>query len=287
MDSKLKPQLNNNLIKTKQSSGRFSQLLANENFQAFALFLLSLGLFLLFWEWGAKAKIFAKGMPPASLTLKEFWWWVTHPFFNNGPNDLGIGWNLLISLRRVAIGYILASLIAIPLGIIIGMSKLAAKVFNPYVQLLKPISPLAWLPLGLYLFRDSEKTGVFIILISSIWPTLVNTAFGVANVNPDYLDVSKTLGASRWQTIFKIIIPAALPNIISGLRISMGIAWLVIVAAEMLLGTGLGYFIWNEWNNLYIPNIIVAILIIGIIGLLLDQIFAFLENLVSFGKKIS
>lgn len=141
--------------------------------------------------------------------------------------------------------------------------------------------------MGLYLFRDSEKTGIFIILISSIWPTLVNTAFGVSKVNSDYLDVAKTLGASKWRTIFKVIIPAALPNIISGLRISMGISWLVIVAAEMLLGTGLGYFIWSEWNNLYLPNIIVAIIIIGLVGLLLDQIFAYLEKMVSFGKESS
>lgn len=262
-----------------------SKLLDNENVQALLLFLLSLGIFLLFWEVGANMKLFAKGMPPASLTIKELWYWVTHPFYDNGPNDLGIGWNLLISLRRVAIGYTLASVIAVPLGILVGMSQVAFKAFNPYFQLLKPVSPLAWLPLGLYIFRDSEMTGIFIITIASIWPTLTNTAFGVANVDPSYLNVSKTLGASRWRTIFKVIIPAALPNIISGLRISMGISWLVIVAAEMLLGTGLGYFIWNEWNNLYIPNILVAIFIIGIVGIILDQIFAYLEKLVSFGKS--
>ncbi|MGF1541197.1 MAG: nitrate ABC transporter permease [Pleurocapsa sp.] len=266
------------------NSKKDNKLMNNDNVQAFLLFLLSLGIFLLFWEFGAKMNWFAKGMPTASLTIEELWYWVTHPFYDNGPNDLGIGWNLLISLRRVAIGYTLASLIAVPLGILVGISKVAFKAFNPYFQLLKPVSPLAWLPLGLYLFRDSELTGIFIITIASIWPTLTNTAFGVANVNPDYLDVSKTLGASRWRTIFKVIIPAALPNIISGLRISMGISWLVIVAAEMLLGTGLGYFIWNEWNNLYIPNILVAIFIIGIVGIILDQIFAYLEKLVSFGK---
>lgn len=257
----------------------------NESVQAVALFFISLILFLVFWEVGANMNLFAKGMPTASATLKELWWWTTNPFFDNGPNDLGIGWNLLISLRRVAIGYTLASIIAVPLGILIGISPVAYKAFNPYVQLLKPVSPLAWLPLGLYIFRDSEKTGVFIILISSIWPTLINTAFGVANVNPEYLDVSKTLGASRLRTIFKVIIPAALPNIVSGLRISMGISWLVIVAAEMLLGTGLGYFIWNEWNNLYIPNILVAIFIIGLTGLILDSIFAALEKYVAFGRK--
>lgn len=262
-----------------------NKFLENENVKALLLFLLSLGIFLLFWEIGAKMKWFTKGMPTASLTIEELWYWVTHPFYNNGPNDLGIGWNLLISLRRVAIGYTIASVIAVPLGILVGISKVAFKAFNPYFQLLKPVSPLAWLPIGLYLFRDSELTGIFIIAIASIWPTLNNTAFGVANVDSSYLDVSRTLGASRWRTIFKVIIPAALPNIISGLRISMGIAWLVIVAAEMLLGTGLGYFIWNEWNNLYIPNILVTIFIIGIVGIILDQIFAYLEKLVSFGKK--
>jgi len=257
----------------------------NENLRAVGLFIVSLVVFLAVWEIGARMELFAKGMPTASKTIEEFWWWVTNPFFNNGPNDLGIGWNLLISLRRVAIGYIMASLVAVPLGILIGMSPIAQKGFNPYIQLLKPVSPLAWLPLGLYIFRDSEKTGVFIIFISSIWPTLINTAFGVANVNQEYLDVTRTLGASRLRTIFKVIIPAALPNIVSGLRISMGIAWLVIVAAEMLLGTGLGYFIWNEWNNLYIPNILVAIFIIGIVGLILDSIFAAFEKFVEFGRK--
>ncbi|MDJ0705636.1 MAG: nitrate ABC transporter permease [Leptolyngbyaceae cyanobacterium MO_188.B28] len=264
--------------------GRESPFL-NQNMRAFWLFLLSLGIFLLAWEMGARSGLFAKGMPTASKTLEEFWWWITHPFFDNGPNDLGIGWNLLISLRRVAIGYILASLVAVPLGILIGISPVAYKAFNPYVQLLKPVSPLAWLPLGLYILRDSEQTGVFIIFISSIWPTLINTAFGVANVDKDYLDVANTLGASKLRTIVKVIIPAALPNIVSGLRISMGIAWLVIVAAEMLLGTGLGYFIWNEWNNLYIPNILVAIFIIGLVGLLLDSLFAALEKFVAFGRN--
>ena len=264
--------------------GRESPFL-NQNMRAFWLFLLSLGIFLLAWEMGARSGLFAKGMPTASKTLEEFWWWITHPFFDNGPNDLGIGWNLLISLRRVAIGYILASLVAVPLGILIGISPVAYKAFNPYVQLLKPVSPLAWLPLGLYILRDSEQTGVFIIFISSIWPTLINTAFGVANVDKDYLDVANTIGASKLRTIVKVIIPAALPNIVSGLRISMGIAWLVIVAAEMLLGTGLGYFIWNEWNNLYIPNILVAIFIIGLVGLLLDSLFAALEKFVAFGRN--
>ncbi|MEM8603026.1 MAG: nitrate ABC transporter permease [Cyanobacteria bacterium P01_H01_bin.121] len=257
----------------------------NENTKAIALFVISLVIVLGVWELGARLEWFAQGVPTASKTIEELIWWVSHPFFNNGPNDLGIGWNLLISLRRVAIGYIAASIIAVPLGILIGISPVAYKAFNPYVQLLKPVSPLAWLPIGLYIFRDSEQTGVFIILISSIWPTLINTAFGVANVSQEYLNVAKTLGSSRLRTIVKVVIPAALPSIVAGLRISMGIAWLVIVAAEMLLGTGLGYFIWNEWNNLYIPNILVTIFIIGIVGLILDNIFAALEKFVAFGQK--
>ncbi len=274
-------------LSTHQSPKASTKPGLSENVQAILISLLFLGLFLVFWEVGANAKIFAKGMPNATDTLGELWFWISDPFFDNGPNDLGIGWNLLTSLRRVAIGYTLASIIAVPLGILLGMSRVAAKAFNPYVQLLKPVSPLAWLPLGLYIFRNSENTGVFIILISSIWPTLVNTVFGVANVSPEYLDVSKTLGASKLRTVFKVIIPAALPNIIAGLRISMGIAWLVIVAAEMLLGSGLGYFVWNEWNNLSISNILVAIFIIGLVGIVLDQIFAYLEKLVSFGRQAS
>lgn len=269
----------------KMKARHRQELWKNESYQAFFLFIASLIVFLGVWEFTASAGLLTKGMPTASKTIQELFWWITNPFFDNGPNDLGIGWNLLISLRRVAIGYIAASLIAVPLGVLIGISPIARKAFNPYVQLLKPVSPLAWLPLGLYIFRDSENTGVFIILISSIWPTLINTTFGVANISPEYLDVSKTLGTSKLKTIFKIIIPAALPNIVAGLRISMGIAWLVIVAAEMLLGTGLGYFIWNEWNNLYLPNILVAIFIIGLVGLALDSIFAALEKVVSFGRQ--
>jgi nitrate/nitrite transport system permease protein len=272
-------------LQTSRYSRPKESFFQNENVLAFLLFIGSLIGFLSLWELGARMEIFAKGVPTATKTIQELWWWITNPFFNNGPNDLGLGWNLLISLRRVAIGYIAASLVAVPLGILIGISPIARKAFNPFIQLLKPISPLAWIPLGLYILRNSEQTGVFIIFISSIWPTLINTSFGVANVNKEYLDVSKTLGASRFRTIFKVIIPAALPNILSGLRISMGIAWLVIVAAEMLLGTGLGYFIWNEWNNLYLPNILVAIFIIGLVGLMLDSCFAAVEKLVAFGRK--
>jgi nitrate/nitrite transport system permease protein len=185
----------------------------------------------------------------------------------------------------VAIGFTVGSLVAIPAGVLMGLSRIAYMAMNPYVQLLKPVSPLAWLPLGLGLLQDSEATAIFVIAITSIWPTLINTQFGVSNVNPDYLDVARTLGASRWRTIFKVILPAAAPNIVSGLRISIGIAWLVIVAAEILVGgTGVGYFVWNEWNNLSITSIITAIVTIGLVGIVLDRAFALLQTFVSFGK---
>lgn len=224
-------------------------------------------------------------MPSASQTIKDFWTWIADPFFDYGPNDKGIGLLLLTSLRRVAIGFLIGSAIAIPLGIITGLSPVISKAIDPFIQILRPVSPLAWLPLGLALMRDSEKTALFVIAITSIWPTLINTRFGVSNVDPAYLNVARTLGASRWRTITKVILPAAAPSIVSGLRISLGIAWLVIVAAEILLSGGIGYFVWNEWNNLKVTSIITAILVIGLVGLLLDRLFGLLQTWVSFGQR--
>ncbi|WP_315858743.1 ABC transporter permease [Cyanobium sp. CH-040] len=233
---------------------------------------------LLIWQILATQGVLGKNFPGSVKTLEELVWWLSDPFFNNGPNDLGIGTNLLISLRRVLIGYGLAVVVAVPLGLVMGISRIADASLNPFVQLLKPVSPLAWLPIGLFIFRDSELTGVFVIFISSIWPTLINTAFGVSSINPDFLRVSRSLGASQLRTIHKVVLPAVMPNILAGMRISMGTAWLVIVAAEMLLGSGIGYFIWNEWNNLSLPNIFVAIIVIGFAGLLLDQVFGWLQK---------
>jgi nitrate/nitrite transport system permease protein len=262
--------------------------LQNKNLQALLAFLASLAVFLLLWELGTRLGLFAKLMPPASQTMVDLWGWISDPFYDFGPNDKGIGWQLLFSLRRVSLGFILGSLIAIPVGIAVGLSEVASKAIDPYVQLFKPVSPLAWLPLGLGILQNSELTAVFVIAISSIWPTLINTKFGISNVSEDYLDVAKTLGASPRRTLFKVILPAAAPNIVSGLRISMGISWLVIVAAEMLVGgTGLGYFVWNEWNNLSITSIITAIIVIGIVGIILDQLFGILQTFVSFGKQSS
>ena len=205
------------------------------------------------------------------------------PFYDNGPNDKGIAIQLGHSLLRVGLGFGLAALLAIPLGFLIGMSPMLYRALDPFIQVLKPISPLAWMPLALYTIKDSSISGIFVIFICSVWPMLINTAFGVAGVRREWLNVAKTLEVSRLRLAFEVILPAAAPTILTGMRISMGIAWLVIVAAEMLVGgTGIGYFVWNEWNNLSLTNVIFAILMIGIVGMLLDLLFARAQKAISY-----
>ena len=205
------------------------------------------------------------------------------PFYDNGPNDKGIGIQLGHSLLRVALGFGIAALVAVPLGFAIGMSPLLHRALDPFIQVLKPISPLAWMPLALYTIKDSSISGVFVIFICSVWPMLINTAFGVAGVRREWLNVAKTLEVKPLRKAFEVILPAAAPTILTGMRISMGIAWLVIVAAEMLVGgTGIGYFVWNEWNNLSLTNVIFAILVIGVVGMLLDLMFARLQKAVTY-----
>jgi nitrate/nitrite transport system permease protein len=206
-----------------------------------------------------------------------------HPFYDNGPNDKGIGIQLAYSIGRVGAGYLLAVAIAIPVGFLIGMSPLLSRALDPFIQILKPISPLAWMPLALYTIKDSGLSAIFVIFICSLWPMLINTAFGVGAVRKEWLNVARTLEVGPLRRAFTIILPAAAPTIVTGMRISIGIAWLVIVAAEMLVGgTGIGYFVWNEWNNLSITSVITAILIIGLVGMLLDQLLARLIRLVTF-----
>ena len=169
----------------------------------------------------------------------------------------------------------LAVLVAIPIGFLIGMSPLMSRALDPFIQVLKPISPLAWMPLALYTIKDSGLSAIFVIFICSLWPMLINTAFGVAAVRKEWLNVARTLEVGTFRRAFTVILPAAAPTILTGMRISIGIAWLVIVAAEMLVGgTGIGYFVWNEWNNLSITNVIIAILLIGLVGMVLDQMLA-------------
>ncbi|MBS1217521.1 MAG: ntrB [Proteobacteria bacterium] len=205
------------------------------------------------------------------------------PFYDRGPNDKGIGIQLGYSVARVLVGYLLAALVAIPVGFLIGMSPTVYRALDPYIQVLKPISPLAWMPLALFTLKDSSISAIFVIFICSLWPMLINTAFGVASVRREWLNVARTLEVGALRTAFRVILPAAAPTIMTGMRISIGIAWLVIVAAEMLVGgTGIGYFVWNEWNNLSITNILTAILAIGLVGMLLDLMLAKLTRLVTF-----
>ena len=222
-------------------------------------------------------------LPTPGDVGEKLWGHVSDPFYDRGTNDKGIGIQLGYSIFRVLVGFGLAALVAIPLGFVIGMSPLLYKALDPFIQILKPVSPLAWMPLALYTIQDSDTSAIFVIFICSIWPMLVNTAFGVAGVRRDWLNVAKTLEVSSLRTAFQVILPAAAPTIMTGMRISVGIAWLVIVAAEMLVGgTGIGYFVWNEWNNLSIANIISAILFIGLIGMLLDTLLARMARFVSY-----
>jgi len=208
---------------------------------------------------------------------------LSDPFYDAGSNDKGIGIQVAYSLGRVALGFALAALLALPLGFAIGLSPLIHQALNPFIQVLKPISPLAWMPLALYTIKDSTTSSIFVIFICSVWPMLINTAHGVASVRRDWLNVARTLEAGTVRTAFQVILPAAAPVILTGMRISMGIAWLVIVAAEMLVGNlGIGYFVWNEWNNLSLANVIFAILVIGVVGMILDFLFGLAQRAVAY-----
>jgi nitrate/nitrite transport system permease protein len=223
------------------------------------------------------------GVPAPSQVIVKAWEQLSNPFYDAGPNDKGIGIQIGYSIYRVLTGYFLAALVAIPFGFLIGMSQVAYKAFNPFIQVLRPISPLAWMPLALFIIGDSEASAIFVIFICSIWPMLINTAFGVAGVREDWVNVARTHELSAFQTAFRVILPAAAPTIVTGMRISIGIAWLVIVAAEMLVGgTGIGYYVWNEWNNLDLTSVVFSILMIGVVGMLLDSAFGLLQRRVTY-----
>ena len=233
---------------------------------------------------GAQAAVGAKSAFPTPADLgRKLAEHVRDPFYDRGPNDKGIGVQLAYSIARVLLGFGLAALVAVPLGFLIGMSPLVYRALDPFIQVLKPISPLAWMPLALFTLKDSNVSAIFVIFVCSIWPMLINTAFGVASVRREWLNVARTLEVSPLRKALGVILPAAAPTIMTGMRISVGIAWLVIVAAEMLVGgTGIGYFVWNEWNNLSIANILSGILAIGLVGMLLDYMFSRLQKAVTY-----
>ncbi|HEX5803977.1 MAG TPA: nitrate ABC transporter permease [Azospira sp.] len=204
------------------------------------------------------------------------------PFYSNGPNDQGIGWNVLSSLQRVGIGFGFAAAIGIPLGFMLGRFATLSAMVNPIISLLRPVSPLAWLPIGLLVFKKADPAATWTIFICSIWPMIMNTAQGVTRVPSDYMNVARVLNLSEWKIFTKILFPAVLPYMLTGIRLSIGTAWLVIVAAEMLTGgVGIGFWVWDEWNNLKVEHIIIAIFVIGIVGLLLEQM------LIAIAKRFS
>ncbi|MES2316009.1 MAG: nitrate ABC transporter permease [Pseudomonadota bacterium] len=230
--------------------------------------LLGIGLLILLWQILSANN---SSFPTPLLTYREAVVMFSDPFYRNGPNDQGIGWNILASLKRVGMGFGLAAMLGIPLGFMIGRFRFLAGMFNPIISLLKPVSPLAWLPIGLLVFKSADPAAIWSIFICSIWPMIINTAAGVQRVPQDYLNVARVLQLSEWKILTRILLPSVLPYMLTGVRLAIGTAWLVIVAAEMLTGgVGIGFWVWDEWNNLNVPHIIIAIVVIGVVGLVLE-----------------
>lgn len=238
--------------------------------------LLGLALFVATWQLVAQSNA---QIPSPAVVLQAALKVFADPFYRNGPNDQGVGWNVLASLARVGLGFGLAALVGIPAGFVIGRFDFANRMAAPVIALLRPVSPLAWLPIGLLVFKLANPAAIWTIFICSLWPMVINTAAGVRQVPQDYLNVAKVLKLSEWKVFTKILFPAVLPHVLTGVRLSVGVAWLVIVAAEMLTGgVGIGFWLWDEWNNLNVANIIIAILVIGVVGLILESLLVALAR---------
>ena len=223
-------------------------------------------------------------LPPPSRVVSETWELIVDPFYDRGGIDKGLFWHVYASLKRVALGYLLASIAGIALGVLVGSSKLATRALDPIFQVLRTIPPLAWLPLSLAAFRDGQPSAIFVIFITAIWPIIINTAVGIRNIPQDYQNVAKVLRLNRGEYFASIMLPAAAPFIFTGLRIGVGLSWLAIVAGEMLIGgVGIGFFIWDSWNSSRISDIILALTYVGFVGLLLDRAIAVLGRIVTRG----
>ena len=231
-----------------------------------------LGLATFLGLWALVARASGQLPDPASTfdaAVKVF----SDPFYRKGPNDQGIGWNVLTSLGRVGLGFGLAALAGIPLGFLLGRFRFLSDMAAPVISLLRPVSPLAWLPIGLLIFKAANPAAIWVIFVCSLWPMIINTAVGVRQVPQDYLNVARVLSLSEWKIFTKVLFPAVLPYMLTGVRLSIGVAWLVIVAAEMLTGgVGIGFWVWDEWNNLNVKHIIIAIFVVGVVGLALEQL---------------
>ncbi|MGZ3310026.1 MAG: nitrate ABC transporter permease, partial [Xanthobacteraceae bacterium] len=227
-------------------------------------------------------------LPAPSKIWSDAYDLIVDPFFVAGPQDIGLGWRVLISLRRVAVGYGLAGVIGILLGTLIGQSVWAMRGLDPIFQVLRTISPLAWLPISLAAFRDSQPSAIFVIFITAVWPIIINTAVGIRNIPQDYRNVAAVLRLNHLEFFYKIMIPSAAPYIFTGLRIGIGLSWLAIVAAEMLTGgVGIGFFIWDAWNSSRLSDIVVALVYIGLVGFVLDRIVAGVATVVTRGTAAS
>ncbi|WP_027997359.1 nitrate ABC transporter permease [Sinorhizobium arboris] len=244
--------------------------------------LATLGFLLLAWQILCSSP--DSSLPAPTRVLEESWELIAHPFYTGQGTDQGLFWHVFASLQRVAFGYAIAAVVGIALGVLVGQSALATRGLDPIFQVLRTVPPLAWLPLSLAAFQDGNPSAIFVIFITAIWPIIINTAVGIRNIPQDYQNVARVLRLNGFEYFAKIMLPAAAPYIFTGLRIGVGLSWLAIVAAEMLIGgVGIGFFIWDAWNSSLISDIIVALIYVGIVGFLLDRLIALTGHAVTRG----
>ena len=248
--------------------------------------LVVIGLLVLIWEMlGSRP---GAALPAPSRVIEDTWELILHPFYDNGGNDVGVAWQLLASLKRVAYGYSLAVVAGVSLGVLVGQSTWALRGLDPLFQVLRTVPPLAWLPISLAGFQDGQPSAIFVIFITSIWPIIINTSIGIRNIPEDYRNVARVIRLNGIEYFMKIMLPAAAPFIFSGLRIGVGLSWLAIIAAEMLIGgVGIGFFIWDAWNSSRISDIILALVYVGLIGFFLDRVVAWIGRAVTRGTTAS
>ncbi|HEX9465837.1 MAG TPA: nitrate ABC transporter permease [Alphaproteobacteria bacterium] len=247
---------------------------------------ITLALILLVWQFLCSQP--GATLPPPTKIVSGSWELISDPFYDRGGLDKGMAWHILASLRRVAMGYALAAVVGVALGVLVGQSTWAMRGLDPIFQVLRTVPPLAWLPLSLAAFRDGQPSAIFVIFITAIWPIIINTSVGVRNIPQDYVNVARILRLSGPEYFWKIMLPATVPYMFTGLRIGIGLSWLAIVAAEMLIGgVGVGFFIWDAWNSSLIADIIVALVYVGLVGFILDRIVATLGRLISRGTSFT
>jgi len=246
--------------------------------------LITIGLLLLLWQ--ILCGQAGSSLPPPSKVLKDTWELIRDPFFDNGGTDVGLFWQILASLKRVGIGFSLAAVSGVAIGVLIGQSSFAHRGLDPIFQVLRTVPPLAWLPISLAAFKDSNPSAIFVIYTTAIWPIILNTAVGVRQIPQDYRNIARVLRLNAFEYFFRIVLPASVPYMFTGLRIGVGLSWLAIVAAEMLVGgVGIGFFIWDAWNSSLLSEIILALIYVGIIGFFLDRIIGFIGRLIA-GRPI-